>query len=86
MVVGKLVDSACVNSYNCKLTFSCNSGYKFDSGRTNEIAFCQGNGKWSILKPECQRKFIMNFRQIEILKHGPLPHSVAVIFTSTIAT
>ena len=52
------MESTCRNSYNCKLTFTCDPGYELNNERNSKIAVCRGDGTWSTLKPECLRKFI----------------------------
>ena len=54
--IGRHVESSCRNSYNCKLTFSCNYGFELNSGKSTKVVVCKADGTWSGLKPVCQRE------------------------------
>ncbi|XP_065068743.1 sushi, von Willebrand factor type A, EGF and pentraxin domain-containing protein 1-like isoform X2 [Rhopilema esculentum] len=60
-VTGDDAGTSCTNTYNCKLTYTCDNGYDLiDDGQP----ICQENGQWSKRKSRCEPKTCVDPRPI----------------------
>ena len=57
-MTGDDAGTSCTDTYNCKLTYTCDNGYDLIDARQ---PICQENGQWSYQKSRCERELNLLF-------------------------